>query len=176
MKPIIHDITDPKGFLPEPTPLWQTWWFLLVVAVGVILLAVIVYFIFRKKPERKRQKTLLDRARERLHNLKSEAQDLPHATIAVRISLILRQYLEAAFDDPALFETDQEFTLRPHALEMLPENSRRAVTTHLKNLSHLKYAPGQENEHATELIDEAGNVLANIELNVSASDATMLTS
>ena len=174
MKSIIHDITDPGEFLPEPLPLWQTWWFLLAVGIGIILLVVIIYFIFRKKSETKRRKTLLDKARERLKQLKSEAEGEQPQTIAIRISLIIRQYLEAAFNDPALFETNEEFTLRPHALEKLHPDSRVAVTTHLAELSQLKYAPDASSDHISGLIDQAGEILANIEFNVTPSDSIAL--
>ncbi|MCP5535204.1 MAG: DUF4381 family protein [Akkermansiaceae bacterium] len=167
MKPAIHDITDPGGFLPEPTPLWLSWWFLLVVGIGVLVIVAILYFIFRKTSATRHRKTLLDKARERLEKLKTEAENQQPQTIAVRISLIIRQYLEAAFDDPALFETNEEFTLRPHALEKLHPDSRQPVTSHLNELSQLKYAPSVNLEHVSHLIDQAADVLAHIELNVS---------
>jgi hypothetical protein len=111
-----------------------------------------------------------------LEKLKTEASEHEPQTIATRISLIIRQYLEAAFDDPALFETNEEFTLRPHALAKLHPDSRKPVTDHLGVLSQLKYAPAVNVEHLSDLIDQAAGILANIEFNVSSTDSTSLSS
>lgn len=174
MKSIIHDITDPRAFLPDPAPWWQSWWGLLAMAFSVMLIGLILYFIFSRKSKTNLRKTLLDRARERLDHLKSEADAEEPQTIATRISIIIRQYLEAAFDDPALFETNEEFSLRPHALEKLHPDSRKPVTDHLNELSQLKYVPSTHTEHISDLIDQAGHILAHIELNISASNSTPL--
>jgi len=109
---------------------------------------------------------MLDKARSRLAILKTEAQKLAPEVTATRISLIIRRYLEAAFDEPALFETNEEFTLRPHALEKLHPDSREPVKDYLAKLSQLKYTPSHH-EEANSLIDEAENLLANIEINVT---------
>lgn len=169
MKSIIHDITDPGEFLPEPTPLWQTWWFMLAVGLSLLILGIILYFIFRKQSQVRQRRSLLEKARARLDKLKAELdteQPEPQA-VAIRISLILRQYLEAAFNDPALFETNEEFTLRPHALSKLHPDSRTPITEHLTQLSQLKYAPSDDHDSISKLIDQAGEILGNIELNVT---------
>ena len=174
--PDIHDITDPGEFLPEPTPFWQSGWFIALVITGLILIALILFLIFRKKTTVATHKTLLDKARERLEKLKSDDQPRQAQAIATRISLIIRQYLEAAFEDPALFETNEEFTLRPHALAMLHPDSRQPVTELLITLSQLKYTPHVSADRIDELIKQAGDVLSHIELHIPARDATSLSS
>jgi len=161
--PEIKDITPPGEFLPEPS---TPWWLWALAGLGVLMLiAIVIWFICKPSPAKKRA-NLLDEARARLSHLKEESPALaPHVT-ATRISLIIRRYLEAAFKDPALFETNEEFTLRPDALEKLHEDSRAPVTDHLTRLSQLKYAPVNSSEPA-DLIDEAEELLANIEINVS---------
>ncbi len=171
MKPHIHDITNPIDFLPPPPPIWQTWWFLSTCALALALALAILIPIIRKKNNTRRRKTQLEKARQRLKKLSTEAPSLPPSTVAVRISLIIRQYLEAAFGDPALFETIEEFTLRPHALEKLHPNTRKPVTTHLQNLSNLKYTPNPTPDQIPALIEQAGQILADIELNVTPADA-----
>lgn len=89
----------------------------------------------------------------------------------MRISLILRQYLEATFEDPLLFETHEEFTLRPDALARLHPDSRQPVCDHLTELSDLKYAPSKGDKKVSELIDKAGEILAHIEFNVTPADS-----
>ena len=141
---------------------------------GIAVILASLYFIFRKHASSQQRKTLLDKARARLEKLKTETSELPAHTTATRISLIIRQYLEAAFDDPALFETNEEFTLRPHALKQLHPDSRIPVTTHLTELSQLKYAPDGQADIVVSLIDQAEKILTNIEFNVSPADAAPL--
>jgi hypothetical protein len=140
-----------------------------------VLVLTALYAIFRKRATSRHRETLLDSARARLQKLKTEAPELPPHAVAVRISLIIRQYLEAAFDDPALFETNEEFALRPHALARLHPDSRLPVADHLTELSQLKYSPHGETDHLTRLIDQAGEILANIELNVAPTDVSPAT-
>lgn len=162
------DITEPGEFLPEPATPWWIW-----LGLGVVTLALVglLYFIIRKLKTTKQNASLLDEAREQLHKLKIDSANMPTHMTANRISLILRRYLEAAFDDPALFETNEEFTLRDTALQQLHPDSRQSVIQHLNALSELKYAP-QNSIEVTTLIDEAETIIANIEINVGDSDHT----
>ncbi len=175
MKSPIHDITEPAEFLPEPTAFWQTWPFWLIVGLLILLILTVLYLLLKKRSPSQQRKTLLDKARKKLEKLKSEAPGLPAATTATRISLIIRRYLEEAFDDTALFETNEEFTLRPHALERLHPDSRQPVTDYLVALSELKYSPTPDCD-TSPLIDKANELLAHIELNPTPDDTRHLSS
>ncbi|BDS08373.1 hypothetical protein NT6N_34130 [Oceaniferula spumae] len=161
--PDIHDITAPREFLPEPTTPWWIW--AVVGLCAALVIGLVIWFLCRPNTAKQRA-TLLDKARADLNQLKEDAPKLAPQITATRISLIIRRYLEAAFQDPALFETNEEFTLRQRALEKLHPDSREPVTNHLTRLSQLKYTPANSSEPAT-LIDEAQELLANIEINVS---------
>lgn len=166
-EPKIEDITDPSAFLPEPSTPWWLW--TLAGLAALLLISLAIYFL--SKPSASRQRaTLLDDARARLAKLKDEAPSLAPNVTATRISLIIRRYLEAAFRDPALFETNEEFSLRPRALEKLHPDSRQPVTDYLTKLSQLKYAPSNSPESEA-LIDQAEALIANIEINVEPADA-----
>jgi len=162
-----YDITDPGKFLPEPNTPW--WWWLLV-GLGTLLGLGLIYYIFKKSTAAKQRATLLDNARARLQKLRKEAPDLPPQVTATRISLIIRRYLEAAFNETALFETNEEFTLRESALAQLHPDSRAPITDHLTTLSQLKYAPNTITINPDTLITDAENILANIEINVNDPD------
>lgn len=163
--PEIRDITEPTEFIPEPSTPWWIW--ALAIAGGLLLVATI-YFIVRKNKPLRIRRTLLDKARAKLSALREQSSTLPPETLATRTSIIIRHYLEAAFEDPALFETNEEFSLRPTALEALHPDTRQQITDHLHRLSQLKYAPNQDPDaasgRAATLIDEAGDLLAHIEL------------
>ena len=165
--PDLHDIADPEPFLTEPS---TPWWIWLLLGLGILSILILALAYFRKPSEKQRRETLLDKARKDLKKLKSAADNLPPHQVATRISLIIRRYLEAAFNDPALFETNEEFTLRPNALNNLTPESRQAIITHLSELSRIKYAP-QEGNHPTSLIGDAETLLAKIELHVSPASS-----
>ena len=163
--PKIHDITAPGDFLPEPTTPWWIWAF-----AGTLLLALIIgltVWSLRPNPAKQRA-TILEEARARLKKLREESSTLaPHVT-ATRTSMIIRRYLEAAFKDPALFETNEEFTLRPGALGKIHPSCRDQVKDYLTKLSELKYAPSYT-EETDNLIDEADELLALIEVNIGTA-------
>ena len=156
----------PEGFLPDPS---TPWWIWILAGLGSLLLLIIIYLIFRKSKSAKQRITQLDKARRQLAQLRQKTDALPPHIIAIRISLIIRRYLATAFDDPALFETNEEFSLRESALSQLHPDSREPITRHLTALSQLKYAP-KESANAAELIDDAEAILANIEINVGDED------
>lgn len=135
-----------------------------------MLLVSTVVYLLRKSGSTNTRATLLDGVRASLAALKDEEPSLPLHVTATRLSLIIRRYLEAAFKDPALFETNEEFTLRPGALKNIHPDSRKAVVDHLTKLSQLKYAPSNSRESAS-LIDEAERLVANLEINVTSAGA-----
>lgn len=60
---------------------------------------------------------------------------------AVQTSLILRTYLSLAAQDPALFETHEEFIARSDSLGRLTDDARAACREGFARLAALKYAP-----------------------------------
>ena len=163
--PEIRDITDPTEFIPEPS---TPWWIWALVALGVLLLLLALWLIIRHKKSTSSRHTLLDEARAKLSELRSQSAKLSPEHIATKTSIIIRNYLETAFNDPAIFETNEEFTLRTNALKALHPDTKMQITHHLQQLSELKYEPHTDsasaNQRACSLIDEADKLLAHIEL------------
>jgi len=162
VNPTIHDIADPAPFLPGPPVIWLTWWFWLVVVLTIVSLTLLIAFLCRKKSASRHQRTLLDKARKRLAEVKAASGKTSPETIATNISLVLREYLEAAYDDPALFETNEEFSLRPHALQKIHPGCREPVARHLEQLSEMKYSPGAKNEQILSLVDRTDELLLQV--------------
>lgn len=161
--PDFSDITDPIEFLPQPTTPWG-----LYAGASVLLLlltSLLVYAFLRRHQNHRRHHSHLDHARARLTELRRQADSTPPHLAATQLSLILRRYLAAAFDDPALFETNEEFCLRESALAQLHPDSRHPVSLYLSDLSQIKYVP-QSAIPVSQLIDQAETVIANIEINV----------
>lgn len=166
--PDIRDITDPGSFIPEASTPWWVW---LAVALGVILLAVIVYLFYKFRKTDDTPKTpSIQEARDEINALRAEAENMEPHEAATELSLIIRRYLAGAFSDPALFETNEEFTLRQQALTKLHPESRQLVTQHLSELSQMKYSPAKGkrlSEIITGHIDQADEVLSHIDLHLN---------
>lgn len=80
----------------------------------------------------------LQRALEELTALEEELP--PLRPCALRLSMLLRSYLAGRTQDPALFETQEEFNQRMDALATLPEAVRPATRELLEELAAYKYA------------------------------------
>ncbi|MDG1358311.1 MAG: hypothetical protein P8P36_08975 [Akkermansiaceae bacterium] len=159
----MHDITNPEAFLLGQPPVWHTLWFWVMIVSASIIVGILIYKISSGENTEKKRQQLLQSATEALLTLKRDSGSLPPQTLAVRISLILRQYLEAAFDDPALFETDEELTLRPDAMTKVDSQYRNQVIDHLHQLSVLKYAESDQQQRIDKLIDQALELLRIVE-------------
>lgn len=166
--PDIHDITDPGAFIPEPSTPWWVW---VALVLSIILLLAATYWIYKIRTAKKLyEKPSIDSARDEIKNLRNMAEEMEPHTAATELSLIVRRYLAGAFSDPALFETNEEFTLRQTALDKIPAKSRDLVTQHLSELSQLKYSPATGtsiSETVTQHIDQADELLSHIELHIN---------
>jgi len=78
---------------------------------------------------------------------------------AVLASLALRDYLARAAEDPALFETHEEFIARHDSLAALHEQAREAAAAGFSHLASLKYAATPPAAAATEVIESARTLL-----------------
>ncbi|MEI6654710.1 MAG: hypothetical protein WCP45_08085 [Verrucomicrobiota bacterium] len=87
----------------------------------------------------------------------------PHARkAAVQASLILRKYLSRAANDPALFETHEEFISRHDALTVLTESARAACASGFAQLASLKYAPQDPDLPPPAVVSAARGLLDNL--------------
>ena len=174
--PEIRDITDPLTFIPEEATPWWIWLALILVLLLIFLSAL---FFLKRKIQSVHSKSSLDEARQEISLLREASPEMEIHETATQLSLILRRYLASAFRDPALYETDEEFKLRPHALKSIHPSSRSKVTEHLSSLSQLKYAPVKNiktGEVISSYIDQAEAIINNIELSVSNINPSTLES
>lgn len=58
----------------------------------------------------------------------------------LRLSLVLRTYLTGEADDPALYETHQEFNRRVDSLASIPETEQEEMRRLLEYMASVKYA------------------------------------
>ena len=163
---IIHDIGDPTPHLPGVfIPLW-VWIILAVVVLGLLLVLVAAIVMARRK--RPTPSTNPDEAyifsRGQLKKLRDALDGMPLAEVATQASFALRYYLAACLEEPALYETHEEFTLRVDALEKLPAGSREHLNPLLERLAECKYGPSRQDEPvARTLVDDCLEVLQGID-------------
>lgn len=125
-------------------PTWdpQLWWIFAAVAV-IAAIVLLVVLLLRKKPvvdvlKEKREAYL--EAKAALSG--SESAD-PRES-AIRVSIILRRYLARSMNEPALFETHEEFIARHDGLKNLPEDLKSEVGAFFTKLAAVKYAPDDQ--------------------------------
>jgi len=143
----------------ELVPTWepQLWWYFAGAAlVAAIMLLVIL--LMRKKP----QVDLLKEKREAYQEAKAafgtggsgDARET-----AIRVSMILRRYLARSMNEPALFETHEEFVARHDGLKDLPDDVKSEVGSFFTKLAAVKYAPDDIGEGDARGTDANGAAL-----------------
>ncbi|KAB2637737.1 MAG: hypothetical protein DVB25_09445 [Verrucomicrobia bacterium] len=152
----LKEPATPEALLPRDFS-QQSW-----SAAAVLTLLVLVVCCVRWLRRRRTQMTPRSR---RNHAYKEAAAALERITAmearsaAVQTSLILRRYLSIAADDPALFETHEEFITRNDALLALSEPARSACAAGFARLAAYKYAPQVPASEATAVVGEARELL-----------------
>ena len=125
----------------ELVPTWEVeaWWFL--AAGGAILLIGLLVFLLKRT---KVSHDPLKETREAYIAAKAELEAIGEGGsrgIATAVSLALRNYLARSMNEPALYETHEEFVGRHQGLKDLPEDVRLETGTFFGKLAAMKYAP-----------------------------------
>lgn len=139
-------------------------WLLWGSIVGVIIVAgILVYLLLKKRKHTHPAPTAEEIALQRLEALKTQQPNL--RTCSLELSMILREYLTGKTEDPALFETHEEFSRRLDALSAIPRECQYATRMLLEKFAELKYAGRQDNapQMVTELISETQDTILNIQ-------------
>lgn len=113
------------------------WW--IAIGLGVVLAIAYVFFLRRNtaKPvdPKERARLAYDKAREALGDLGT----LGVRDTAILVSAVIRRYLAEVLDEPALFETHEEFISRHDGLKDLPGELRLAAGEFFSQLAEVKY-------------------------------------
>ena len=143
--PVLEEPPPAEALEPAGTSPWVLWGSIIVVLLAVALAA---YFIQRAKRNRAQGPTAEEIAMKKLNELRNRHPDT--RTCSLELSLILREYLTGKMQDPALYETHEEFSQRLDALASIPAECQYSVRTLLEKSAALKYT-GIQDEN-TELI------------------------
>lgn len=122
-----------------PTWGFELWWFF-ALGAAICIAALIVLFLCKRKPK---GHSALDKERAYREALKElsglNLDDLRE--MAMRVSLIVRTYLARHLEEPALYETHEEFVSRHDALAKLPDDTKLETRRVFAQLAEIKYGP-----------------------------------
>lgn len=136
---------------PElPASTFTTWEDVIIsCAVAAVVAAVLVgmallYFRSRRQRQAAASVSPLESALAALAQLEEELP--PLRPCALRLSLLLRTYLAGCTEDPALYETQEEFSQRMDSLAGVPAALRPELRELLDELAGYKYAAEQQTD------------------------------
>ncbi len=135
---------SPETLLPSFSPMpWVLAGIILLILLVIGIAAVVLLIKTFKSPSTSIQQIAYKEACDSLNQIDTENAK----ETAVECSLILRSYLSKAVNEPALFETHEEFISRQDSLQSLSEETKQATHDGFNELASLKYSsdtPSQE--------------------------------
>jgi hypothetical protein len=134
--PQLEPDIKPDEFLSSLLSGWLLW---VVVAFIVILVAGLLFYPHKRKKIVPIPPTAEEISIGKIDALLATSPNLRKS--ATELSLIIREYLSGCSEDPALFETHQEFCRRADALLTLPLAVQVPVRELLEKMAQLKYEP-----------------------------------
>jgi hypothetical protein len=133
----LSESRDAIEFVPTWEP--QFWWLFVAFALfGILVL--LIFVVTRKKPNIDSLKEKREAYLEAKSALAEEARGDVREK-AIRVSMILRSYLAKTMNEPALYETQEEFVARHDGLKDLPDSVKSEVGFFFSKLAAIKYAP-----------------------------------
>ncbi len=131
-------------------------------AIGACLVLFLLSFLFKRKkgPPRLPSQSNLDLALRQLSALDTSKTDSNR--LAVHLSLIVRQFIQRAFGDLALFETDEEFHERSTELERFSPEATDQLKNYLTAVANHKYAPNPNHPAALESLIEKAEIILRV--------------
>lgn len=137
------------------------WWCLL--AGGLILATVVAYVVYRRHRNTPPPPVPEEIALAALDAMQTTTPpDLRECSL--ELSMIFRQYLTGKTQDPALYETHEEFSRRLDSLSTIPAECQAETRQLLDYLASLKYAgaQGADTGQALQLIEATRQAVIHI--------------
>lgn len=150
----LRDAPPPDPLLPG-IGLWP-WCFAAALPVIALLVRLLVK---RRKPAAVDPLKIRTQARNEAVAALDAVKSTDPRDAAVQSSLVLRKYLSLAAQDPALFETHEEFIARHDAMAGLNEIARAAAAEGFSRLAALKYAPVSPQADAAAVLTDSRRLL-----------------
>lgn len=148
-------------------PKAETPW--LWITIGAVLLVALIIWLVRRHMKNANNPANIREAafKDAIAALDAILHDDAH-TAALEASMTLRKYLSITAEDPALFETHEEFVSRHDALQKIPQSTREETAAIFNRLVTLKYAPDTTNANAANIIDDSRQLLHSLHAALAA--------
>jgi heme/copper-type cytochrome/quinol oxidase subunit 2 len=125
-------------------PNWELeWWWIAIAVFALILLILLVFFMFRKTKVFDSTKAKREAYQEALTELEKLDESLGKDNV-IMVSLVIRKYLAKSMNEPALYETHEEFVGRHDAIQDLDEELKVKIANYFSELAAMKYGPVEE--------------------------------
>ena len=146
--------------LPEPPGPGIAPWIVGTLVLGAILLALIIWSRRRHSPSHPlRFKEIV--YRDAITAL-TQLAPVGIRETAIQTSLILRQFLAKVTNDPALYETHEEFVTRQDSLKSLSPATQASTKQLFDGLAAIKYDREVADRQPSELIADSKGLLATL--------------
>lgn len=158
--PELEGEVEPSHFTQSSAWLPLAWGLVIATALAA---AALLWWIRRVKKRAPHMPTQLEKALAALTELEQKLPPLRECSL--RVSLIVRQYLQGEVQDPSLYETHEEFSQRLDSLAEVPQECQYDTRYLLEKLADLKYAGIREQDpvQARTLIEQARTLLNRID-------------
>jgi hypothetical protein len=143
-----------EALIPKAETPWL--WFI----IGVVLVTSLIFWLICRRMKRSKDPANIREAafKDAIAALDAIPQNDPHSA-ALESSMILRKYLSITTEDPALFETHEEFVSRHDALQKISQAMRDEVAAIFSRLATIKYAPDAANANDETIVGDSRQLL-----------------
>ena len=140
------------------------WWLLAALLLIALIGSALYIYLYRRRTQT--PESVTTPAQQALDALDALQADCPRLLreFSLQLSMILRRFLQGELQDPALYETHEEFSRRIDSLSAVPEPLRLPMLSLLEQLADLKYAASNAGDAAamTDFIERARDLLCKI--------------
>ncbi|MFN5638055.1 MAG: hypothetical protein ACK5AA_00755, partial [Akkermansiaceae bacterium] len=124
-------------------PNWELEWWHIVLSASILIFAIFLGYLFlRKSKIQYPNQSKLLAYQDALSGLEKLDASIGKENVII-VSLVLRQYLAKAMNEPALYETHEEFIGRHDAIKGLSEDLKLEITNYFSKLAAIKYGPDE---------------------------------
>lgn len=144
-------------------PTWELeWWWIALPAAVLILLILLGYLLLRKTKLEDPKKAKREAYQEATRELGKLNASLGKENV-IMVSLVMRKYLASSMNEPALYETHEEFIGRHDAIKDLDEELKAEISDYFSELAAIKYGPAEEQVfHVDDLKQRSAKLLERI--------------
>lgn len=125
-------------------PTWEPeWWWIALPLAFLVLLIFLGYMLLRKSRSSDTGKPKREAFQRALAELAKLDPSFGKDNV-LTVSLVMRKYLADTMNEPALYETHEEFIGRHDAIKDLDEDLKSRISDYFSELAALKYGPVED--------------------------------